>query len=808
MNLNHLHLVSLFLCSSLIFLSCLPFVSSECITTGEPGTLLVQVHDSNGNVICAPGFLCPNFVQANASTWPVYCPPTPDCALTRRFGEICDEAMGKYEPMLCPEGDYCPQYDVQLTCPKDYFCPSGTKDPKKCAPLSHCPEGSSKPLYYGSLLGTLAVLVAIAVVWKFYEMKLRNAELTLMPDVVTVNPTTAADNNDDAQEMHSPRSEGSPNHRAHHIKVLCDGFRRRRGAMPPMRVSFDNLSLELPLPDGTKKRILSGVSGHLQPGKVTAIMGPSGSGKSTLLNTILGRVDPTWTKSGTLSLNGDTDVAKYRSTIGFVPQDDVLHNELTVYKNAYYSSEVRLPADWSASDRHDFRSAVIESLGLAAQRNVVIGDETTRGVSGGQRKRASVGVELVAAPLMMMLDEPTSGLDSNTSLELCHTLVEIASRTELPVSMIIHQPRVEIWNALQELLILAPGGRTVYQGPQSEIREFFETHYDVQFPPTLNPADVVMDTVSARGAELADKWDHIQHQTASEGRLEAVKSAEELEADAAAVQGNAKWLGASVARQFVLFHLRSVEKQLNNRSLLFIELFVTFLCGLILGQGQIDFQPVGRFKDYKAISVSPISAIPAQMHMYTLMSLGLAAATAGVYVFCNDKITYRREAGTGISRVAIYFGTVTAQVYRVCASSLMFAAFFHCLSKPHFRFGPYYALCFVAYMCIYGYAGCVAILSEARNAPLVAAVMSIAYAVFNGFIDFPLFLKRLSYAFWFSQVLQELTFSKIEDVYEDPLPEWGWSRGHIGESYAVLLAMVCGYHIIGCTLLVVLSRGK
>ena len=116
-----------------------------------------------------------------------------------------------------------------------------------------------------------------------------------------------------------------------------------------------------------------------------------------------------------------------------------------------------------------------------------VGSEVDRGLDNGQRKRTSIALELVGAPLAMFLDEPTSGVDSTTSLEICSILREVADRTQMTVAMVIHQPRVEIWNALDELLLLGKGGVTIYQGPQHKAKKYFEEQLGVVFPPESNP---------------------------------------------------------------------------------------------------------------------------------------------------------------------------------------------------------------------------------------------------------------------------------------------------------------------------------
>ena len=113
--------------------------------------------------------------------------------------------------------------------------------------------------------------------------------------------------------------------------------------------------------------------------------------------------------------------------------------------------------------------AVLEALILTHVQHTPIGDERIRGISGGQRKRVNIGIEVVACPVALYLDEPTSGLDATAALDVTDALKEIAHATGITVAMVIHQPRVEIWNALDEVLFLAPGGKTVFLGSVKEV---------------------------------------------------------------------------------------------------------------------------------------------------------------------------------------------------------------------------------------------------------------------------------------------------------------------------------------------------
>ena len=177
--------------------------------------------------------------------------------------------------------------------------------------------------------------------------------------------------------------------------------------------------------------------------------------------------------------------------IGFVPQDDTMMLELTVRENMLYSSRVRLPRHgWTDEDIARHVDAVIDVLGLFSCADTLVAN-----VSGGQRKRANIGLELAMAPAAIFLDEPTSGLDSTAALEVCRTLKSIAD-LGLTVVAVIHQPRLEIFRSFDDILLLAPGGLTVYMGPQRTAMQYF-SEVGVVFQE--NPADDLLDFIAGSG---------------------------------------------------------------------------------------------------------------------------------------------------------------------------------------------------------------------------------------------------------------------------------------------------------------------
>ena len=174
-------------------------------------------------------------------------------------------------------------------------------------------------------------------------------------------------------------------------------------------------------------------------------------------------------------INGkNDDIQSYWRLIGFVPQDDTVHRTLTVRENLLMSAKCRLPGDISERERERIVDDVLRILDLTDVQFTIIGDEKTRGVSGGQRKRVNIGVEMCASPSILFLDEPTSGLDSTSAEQVVQSLRLISHELKLTVVTVIHQPRFSVYQSFDDVLLLGKGGKTVYLGPTDDSLKYFE----------------------------------------------------------------------------------------------------------------------------------------------------------------------------------------------------------------------------------------------------------------------------------------------------------------------------------------------
>lgn len=274
----------------------------------------------------------------------------------------------------------------------------------------------------------------------------------------------------------------------------------------PLSLEWKDISFKI-----GDKQILSNMTGALQPGRLTAVLGPSGSGKTTLLNVLAGRMR---TDAPGMELRGQISAAgtiinpnAFRGNIAYVMQDDRLLPTETCRECLQFSAYLRLPGKPTVQERENFVTALLSTLHLTKCANTLVGSELVKGISGGERKRTSVGVELITNPKMLFLDEPLSGLDSYAAYTLVVALKELAIEG-VPILCTVHQPSSEIFDKFDDAVFLHHGFVT-YHGPVEQLSKYFER---LGFPckQTYNPADHVMFLLQTESTEticrVKDAW--------------------------------------------------------------------------------------------------------------------------------------------------------------------------------------------------------------------------------------------------------------------------------------------------------------
>jgi ABC-type multidrug transport system ATPase subunit len=391
------------------------------------------------------------------------------CAVLPCFsGQLCD---GSGDAIMCPEGYYCPTTLEKIICPKGYFCPLGSLEPLPCdgnAAGSCEVEGSARAVTWIPLLISLlilSVLSTIPVVSKIIQDWQRN-------------------------ERTSPMKSKSRLFKS--IPLLQDEISFNTNSSP-VSIQFDNIKLVT----GKTTRI-SDVSGHIRPGRFTAIIGGSGAGKTSLMNVILGREART---AGEVSYQSDDFAGKIPRhllprIVAFVPQNDVYLREMTVYELISHSARWRLPTSLTSDKIAERVEEVLDQLQLQHLRDVQVGGQQgSSTLSPGDKKKVNIALELVAGPNVLFLDEPTTGIDSSSALNVA-TIVRNLARTGLTCVAVIHQPRAEIFSLIDDMVILIRGGYVAYQGPTKYVMEYFAQYGLKPLQEKANKTDFLIDMVS------------------------------------------------------------------------------------------------------------------------------------------------------------------------------------------------------------------------------------------------------------------------------------------------------------------------
>ncbi|TKY50615.1 ABC transporter G family member 1 [Spatholobus suberectus] len=240
------------------------------------------------------------------------------------------------------------------------------------------------------------------------------------------------------------------------------------------------------------KTLLDDISGEARDGEIMAVLGASGSGKSTLIDALANRIAKGSLK-GTVALNGEALESRLLKVISaYVMQDDLLFPMLTVEETLMFAAEFRLPRTLSKSKKQARVQALIDQLGLRNAAKTAIGDEGHRGVSGGERRRVSIGIDIIHDPILLFLDEPTSGLDSTSAFMVVKVLQRIAQSGSI-VIMSVHQPSYRILGLLDRMIFLSRG-QTVYSGSPMQLPLFF-AEFGHPIPETDNRTEFALDLI-------------------------------------------------------------------------------------------------------------------------------------------------------------------------------------------------------------------------------------------------------------------------------------------------------------------------
>ncbi|MCG8309665.1 MAG: ATP-binding cassette domain-containing protein [Cytophagales bacterium] len=397
---------------------------------------------------------------------------------------------------------------------------------------------------------------------------------------------------------------------------------------------------------------LRDISINEKNGSLVGVMGASGSGKSTLFNVLNGNERPS---SGSVLIN-DIDIhadrKKIEGLIGFIPQDDLLIEDLSVFQNLYYAAKLCF-SNYTEDKINELVDKTLISLGLYETRNLKVGNPLQKTISGGQRKRLNIGLELLREPMILYVDEPTSGLSSRDSENIMDLLKELALRGKL-IFVVIHQPSSDIFKMFDKLLILDVGGYPIYYGNPVEAVVYFREAtklIDKQSGSCKECGNVNAEQIfNIIETRVVDEYGRhteqrkITPKTWNEIYNEKVEFRELEKVD----KGPRAILHIpNRFKQIAIFTARDLKSKLANKQYILINFLEAPLLALILAV-LVRFYPGEAFRPFEYVFQENVN-IPAYIFMGVIVALFMGLTVSAEEIIKDRKIL-KRESFLHLSR--------------------------------------------------------------------------------------------------------------------------------------------------------------
>lgn len=588
------------------------------------------------------------------------------------------------------------------------------------------------------------------------------------------------------------------------------------------------------------KVILKDIRGSVKAGQMLAILGPSGSGKSSLLNLLAGRItaNPNAHVTGSVLVNGQPrDYSTFKKIAAYVLQDDDMFGELTVREQIKYAAMLRLPSSISQERKMLRVDNVIQELGLAKVADTLIGNATIRGISGGERKRVSIGTELVTDSSLLFLDEPTSGLDSFNALNVITSLRRLASNGRTVVTT-IHQPRSSIFQ-LFDMLLLLSNGRVMYFGPAREAIPYFSS---LRFPspPSFNPADFFLDLIAvdprtsdlekdtvARVDFLGQKFDQsdILPRDHMETAARAVGDVENGGMNGAPTSSPSESTGSkkgprtaaatvsdfqrSWPNEFRILASRAVRIAMRSQTANFVRGFQTAFFAVVLG---LMWLSNGRENNFES-QVSLTGLL-----FFICINQAFIGVFSVIFDYPLERSVVTRERASGSYRSSSYYLSKTiTEIPRTVLYNVLFVIIIYWMVGLRNNFGVVLRFFLIVFLVsLYGesLAVTVSILTgDAQASAALAPVLIITAVLFGGFFipasripDWLEWLKWVSFVFYGFNAFAKAQFSgnKIgEEILQD-----GFNSLSYWANTVCLFAIIVALRIIGYLVLQYLRAPK
>ncbi|KAJ1267452.1 hypothetical protein BS78_07G057000 [Paspalum vaginatum] len=549
-----------------------------------------------------------------------------------------------------------------------------------------------------------------------------------------------------------------------------------------------------PPPPAREKTIISGMSGVVRPGEMLAMLGPSGSGKTTLLTALGGRHGGGALLSGKVTYSGQPFSGAVKRRTGFVTQHDVLYPHLTVAETLWYTALLRLPRALGAGEKRAQAEAVARELGLAKVAHSMVGGvRGVRGLSGGERKRVSIGLEMLVDPSLLLLDEPTSGLDSTTAARIVGTLRRMAADGGRTVVVTIHQPSSRLYHMFDKVLLLSADGRPIYYGRAADALSYFAS-VGFASPLSLNPADLMLDLANgiapqtssgggdgearARAAvtggssegELKEKEVRAKLSAAYERHIAPAVKLDICAREAAAASGAGQ--AASVRRrsewttgwwtQFTVLLRRGLKERRHesfNKLRIFQVLSVATLAGLLWWR-----TPASHLQDRTALV------------FFFSVFWGFFPLYNAVFTFPLERPMLLKERSSGMYRLSSYFASrAAADLPMELGLPTAFVLILYWMGGLDPRPGPFLlSLAVVLYSVLVAQSlglAIGAVLMDVKQGTTLASVITMVFLIAGGYYvqhipPFVAWLRWLNYSFYCYRLLLGIQFPNGGGYYD------------------------------------------
>lgn len=469
---------------------------------------------------------------------------------------------------------------------------------------------------------------------------------------------------------HHPEDEiGKPDDRANFLKKIFPRSQNNRSKKAEM----------------VSKPILNGITGVFNPGRLIAVMGASGAGKTSLLNCIAGSTSKTSIITGEIGVNGilsnsslDDSRTIMKSISAYVYQDDIILDTMTVKEAVLMSAILRLSKNISLDEKKRKVDHILGLLRLSHVADTVIGNAQVKGISGGERKRTALAMELVSDPQLLFCDEPTSGLDSFSAFNVVDILKNLTRAEAKTVICTIHQPSSETFHMFDDLCLLADG-KVIYFGPINECVGYF-SQIGFKCPPYTNPADYLfMNVLNTENSDQntldsdADEMDSLTIKKIQEKNLDRIQylinswemsqeckeirklafanslSSRKYEVDELkrTAENNSK---AEFVDQFKFLLGRASKNAWRNKFIIQVKLFQSIFVALLIGLIYFD---VGRLSGQRQVQNITGVMFFAAVNQIMSYSIGILS------IFALEKAVFIREYGNGYYDLGAYFWSKT-----------------------------------------------------------------------------------------------------------------------------------------------------